>query len=260
MKLDIYGKVVVLTGCNGQLGESFANYLLNSGAKVFGIDLKPSSQIQNPNFIYFSSDITKTESLKKALLKCVEVFSYPTVLINNAAIDTPPGSNSNDTGPFEDFSDDTLTKVIDVNIKGLVNCCKVFGKSMSENKDGSIINISSIYGLVSPDQSIYDYKRKNGNIFYKPISYSATKSAIFNITRYLAVYWAKKNIRVNTLTFAGVFNNQDKEFLQNYCDRIPIGRMANPEDYHGAIHFLCSDMSKYMTGSNLIIDGGWTAI
>ena len=102
--------------------------------------------------------------------------------------------------------------------------------------------------------------RKKGEIFYKPISYSATKSSVYNITRYLSVYWAKKNVRVNTLTLAGVFNNQEEDFLKNYCDRIPIGRMANPEDYFGAIHFLSSDMSKYMTGSNLIIDGGWTSI
>ena len=134
------------------------------------------------------------------------------------------------------------------------------GSVMAENKQGSIINISSIYGLVSPDQKLYEYRRKNDETFYKPIAYSASKSGIFNLTRYLAVYWAKENVRVNTLTIAGVFNNQDSSFLQSYCERIPIGRMANPDDYFGPILFLASRSSQYVTGHNLIADGGWTSI
>jgi NAD(P)-dependent dehydrogenase (short-subunit alcohol dehydrogenase family) len=131
---------------------------------------------------------------------------------------------------------------------------------MAKNKKGSIINISSIYGIVSPDQSLYEYKRKEGVEFYKPVSYSVSKSALINLTKYLAVYWAKNNVRVNTLIIAGVFNNQDKEFLNLYNNRIPIGRMANYDEYNGALVFLASNASKYMTGSELKIDGGWTAI
>jgi NAD(P)-dependent dehydrogenase (short-subunit alcohol dehydrogenase family) len=113
--------------------------------------------------------------------------------------------------------------------------------------------------MVSPDQSLYEYRRKNGEDFYKPIAYSVSKSGILNLTRYLANYWGNKSIRVNTLTLAGVFNNQDSMFIKEYTSRIPIGRMASTSDYFGALHFLCSNSSNYMTGANMIVDGGWTS-
>jgi len=148
---------------------------------------------------------------------------------------------------------------MNVNLKGMFLCCKHFGKLMIKNQRGSVINISSIYGMVSPDQSIYEYRRKKGEIFYKPIAYSVSKSGVLNFTRYLANYWGTKGIRVNTLTLAGVFNNQDQEFLDQYISKIPIGRMAEPSDYFGPLHFLCSNSSIYMTGANLVVDGGWTS-
>ena len=125
---------------------------------------------------------------------------------------------------------------------------------------GSIINVASIYGMLSPDHNLYEYRHQRGETFYKPVAYSASKSGILNLTRYLAVYWAKKNIRVNTLTIAGVFNNQEQAFLDAYCGRIPVGYMAGADDYNGSVLFLASPASRYMTGANLIIDGGWTAI
>ena len=131
---------------------------------------------------------------------------------------------------------------------------------MAKNGEGVIINISSIYGNVSPDQNIYEYRRKKGDIFFKPIAYSVSKAGIINMSRYLATYWAKQGVRVNTLTIAGVYNNQDENFLEAYNKRIPIGKMANSEDYFGPLIFLSTEASSYMTGSNLIIDGGWTSI
>ena len=131
---------------------------------------------------------------------------------------------------------------------------------MATAGQGSIINISSIYGVVSPDQSIYDYRRQRGEVFFKPVAYSASKSGILNLSRYLGVYWAKQNVRVNSLTIAGVFNSQEEDFLDSYCGRIPIGRMADADEYNGPVLFLASNASRYMTGANLVVDGGWTAI
>ena len=150
-------------------------------------------------------------------------------------------------------------RVIDVNLKGVFLCCQVAGGAMASAGRGSIINIGSTYGLVSPDQRIYEYRRSDGTPFFKPIAYSASKSGLINLTRYLATYWAERNVRVNMLTLGGVFNNQDAEFLKGYCARVPMGRMAREDEYNGAVVFLISDAAAYMTGSNLVIDGGWTA-
>jgi NAD(P)-dependent dehydrogenase (short-subunit alcohol dehydrogenase family) len=113
--------------------------------------------------------------------------------------------------------------------------------------------------MVSPNQNIYEYRRQQGHTFYKPVAYSVSKSALLNLTRYLATYWAVQGVRVNTLTLAGVFNNQDESFLREYNARIPVGRMANRNEYNGAIVFLMADTSSYMTGANMVLDGGWTA-
>ena len=187
-------------------------------------------------------------------------FGTPTVIVNNAAIDSPPSAPLEENGPFEDYPEESWDKVIDVNLKGVYLCCQVFGAVMAKAGKGSIINIASIYGVVAPDQNLYDYRRARGEVFYKPIAYSVSKSGILNLTRYLAVYWAKQNVRVNSLTIAGVFNNQEQAFLDAYCGRIPVGRMASIDEYNGSVLFLASKASLYMTGANLVIDGGWTAI
>ena len=212
------------------------------------------------NYEFYISDITNKSSLIDVSKLIFNKFGTPTALINNAAIDSPPGAPIEETGPFETYPESSWDKVIDVNLKGTFLSCQVFGAMMAEAKKGSIINISSIYGLVSPNQNLYEYRRAKGEDFYKPVAYSASKSGIMNLTRYLAVYWAKYNVRVNTLTIAGVFNDQDDEFLESYTSQIPVGKMANENEYDGSVLFLVSEASSYMTGSNLIIDGGWTAI
>jgi len=263
---EIKNKVIIITGCSGNLGGEYARFLLESGATIFGIDRVEESTIIElkykfkNNFYFFNGDITSKKSMLEALKACKENFKKIDVLINNAAIDSPPNSTSNENCKFENFSIETWDKVMEVNLKGAFICSQVFGTEMSINNGGSIINISSIYGILSPDQSLYDYMKDDGIEFFKPIAYSVSKSGIMNMTRYLAVYWAKKNVRVNTLTIAGVENNQDPRFIRNYTNRIPIGKMANKKDYNGAILFLSTSASTYMTGSNLVIDGGWSSI
>ena len=259
-------EVVVITGVSGQLGLNYAKEFLEQGAIVIGIDLNPPNfkkkfQAQyEDNFIFFEANIQIKSELESVLLKILDLNYIPTVLINNAAIDSNPSASVNENGPFETYEESSWDLVMDVNLKGVFLCCQVFGSKMALEGYGSIINIGSIYGIVSPDQSIYEYRRLNGDDFYKPIAYSVSKSGLLNLTRYLAVYWAKKGVRVNTLTLSGVFSNQETPFLKAYCDRIPIGRMASVSDYIGPIFYLASRASTYMTGSNLIVDGGWTAI
>jgi len=266
MLFDVSREIVLITGVSGQLGGEYAQAFLQRGAQVAGLDIRPSAgcdaaRAQYPErFMFYAADVTSKTSLQQALVQITEKFGTPTVLINNAAIDSPPSAPPEENGPFEEYPEASWDKVVDVNLKGVYLSCQVFGAAMAKAGKGSIINIASIYGVVSPDQNLYEYRRKRGEVFFKPVAYSASKSGILNLTRYLAVYWAKKNVRVNSLTIAGVFNNQEQAFLDVYCGRIPVGRMANADEYNGSVLFLAAPASQYMTGANLVIDGGWTAI
>lgn len=259
-------EIVLITGVSGQLGGEYAKVFLQCGARVVGLDVRPSagSEILSRNypsqFLFCVADVTEKPTLQFALNEAERQFGTPTVLINNAAIDSPPSAPPEENGPFEDYPEASWDKVMDVNLKGVYHCCQIFGGAMATKGKGAIINVASIYGVVSPDQNLYEYRRQRGEVFYKPVAYAVSKSGILNLTRYLAVYWAKKNVRVNTLTIAGVFNNQEQAFLDAYCRRIPVGHMANANDYSGAVLFLASSASRYMTGANLVVDGGWTAI
>lgn len=265
---SVKDKIIVITGGLGQLGRQFSKALINMGAKVAIFDFPVSDarlteyfgkENLGQNILSFPVDVTNRNSIEVAHHQVCSLWGIPQGLINNAALDAPPNAPSDENGPFEYYPELSWDKVMQVNVKGVILCCQVIGGTMALSGRGSIINIASIYGMVSPDQRIYEYRRKQETLFFKPISYSASKSALLNITRYLATYWANKKVRINTLTLGGVFNNQDKEFLEGYCSRVPLGRMASEEEYNGAIIFLLSDASSYMTGSNLIIDGGWTA-
>jgi NAD(P)-dependent dehydrogenase (short-subunit alcohol dehydrogenase family) len=265
---DLDGRVVVVTGGLGQLGASFANALLAAGARVAVLDISddPSraktalANAGEDRLRLFAADVTSKDSLARALDGVQSAWGAPYGLINNAAIDAPPGAPASENGPFEEYPDASLDRMLDVNVKGVIYCCQVFGAAMALAGKGSIVNISSIYGILSPDQGLYQYRRDRGEAFYKPVGYSVTKSALINLTRYLAVYWGKAGVRVNTLTFAGVFAHQDPEFLGPYTRKVPLGRMAEPEDYDGPVVFMMSDASRYMTGANVVIDGGFTAM
>lgn len=256
---DLTGRVVVVTGGLGQLGRQFTAAVAGRGARAVALDL-PTAPVTPPAGVrVVHADVRRREALEAALATIRTDLGVPHALINAAAIDSPPDAPAAENGPFETYPLESWNRVMDVNVTGLMLCCQVFGAAMAEAGRGSIVNVSSIYGVVSPDQRIYAYRAEAGAPFVKPVAYSASKSALLNLSRYLATYWAPRGVRVNTLTLAGVANNQDARFLEGYCARIPVGRMARPDEYNGAVVFLCSDASAYMTGANLVMDGGWTA-
>lgn len=265
---SVAGKVVVLTGGLGQLGSQFALSLADAGAGVAVLDVTADEAAVTRRFgtragdsslLFAQADVTDRPSLEASLRAVEARWDVPHALINCAALDSPPDAPAEENGPFESYPERSWDRVLEVNLKGVFLCSQVFGGRMAEARRGSIVNISSIYGMVSPNQSIYEYRRARGETFYKPVAYAASKSGLLNLTRYLATYWGQRGVRVNTLTLAGVFANQDEEFLRSYTPHVPLGRMATGQDYEGAIIFLISDASSYMTGSNLVVDGGWTA-
>lgn len=262
---DLTGRVVVVTGAFGQLGKQFCRALLQRGARVVALDQAADAErVSSPpdagdRMLPLRVDVTDRAGLEAALDVVEKRFGVPHGLVNAAALDSPPGAPASENGPFETYPESSWDRVMAVNVKGTMLACQVIGGRMAAAGRGSIVNVSSIYGVVSPDQRLYDYRRAGGDEFFKPVAYSASKSAVLNLTRYLATYWATSNVRVNTVTFGGVFNNQDPQFLAGYTARVPLGRMARPDEYNGAIVFLLSDASSYMTGSNLVLDGGWTA-
>jgi len=261
-------RTVVVTGGLGQLGRQFSLALVEGGARVAVLDVLVNEQqvfarfgeaCRHDNLLFLPVNVAHRPSIEAALLQVVNRWGVPHALINNAALDSPPDAPAEENGPFETYPDSSWDKVMEINAKGAFLCCQVIGGRMAEAGRGSIINIGSIYGLVSPDQRIYRYRHDAGAPFFKPVSYSVSKSALLSLTRYLATYWAARNVRVNTLVFAGVYNNQSEEFLASYCSRVPLGRMARADEYNGAVVFLVSDASSYMTGSTMVMDGGWTA-
>ena len=263
---DLRDRVVVVTGGLGQLGTEFTRALVEHGARVaiLDLDVAPAKRPALPpsardRVMYVAADVCDRDAIEDALAEIERQWESPFGLINNAALDSPPDAPPSETGPFESYPRESWDRILEVNLSGPFVCSQVFGGRMAERGQGSIVNISSIYGLVSPDQRIYEYRAAEGTPFVKPVAYSASKSGLLNLTRYLATYWARQGVRVNTLTLAGVFRSQDAQFLAGYTARMPMGRMAKPDEYNGAIVFLCSDASRYMTGSNMVIDGGWTA-
>lgn len=265
---DLSGRVVAITGGLGQLGKSFALHLADAGARVAILDLTDDAQAiarvygeraTDPRLMFVAADVTDRGSLERALAAIEARWDAPFGLVNNAGLDSPPDAPAEENGPFETYPEASFDRVMEVNTKGVLLCCQVFGGRMAELGRGSIVNIGSIYGVVSPDQHIYEFRRKDGQTFFKPVAYSVSKSALYNLTRYLACYWGEKGVRVNILTLAGVFNNQPQEFLAEYCRKVPLARMARPGEYDGTVRFLMSDAASYVTGAEIPLDGGFTA-
>jgi NAD(P)-dependent dehydrogenase (short-subunit alcohol dehydrogenase family) len=254
---DLDGRVAVVTGGMGQLGAVYTTGLVERGMRVAVFDTASGDVPEGARA--FTVDITDRAALEAAAGKVEAEWGVPHLLVNNAALDSPPDAPAEEVGPFESYPESSFDEVMDVNVKGSFLCCQVVGGAMARAGRGSIVNVSSVYGLLSPVQDLYAFRRERGETFVKPVAYSVSKSAILNLTRYLATYWAKDGVRVNTLTLAGVFNDQPAEFLEAYSARIPMGRMLDAKEALGAVVFLASDASSYVTGSNVVVDGGWSA-
>lgn len=256
---DLPGRVVVLTGGNGQLGRALSARLLKAGARVSVVDLEIAEIETGESVSAHRADVTDRAALEGVLAEIEARWGTPAGLINAAALDSPPDAAASENGPFETYPEDSVDKVMSVNVKGTLICCQVFGAAMARAKTGSIVNVASIYGMVSPDQRLYAYRRERGEEFYKPVAYAVSKSALYNLTRYLATYWGEAGVRVNTVTFGGVRAGQDEEFLSAYHAKVPLGRMAAAGECATAVQFLLSDAASYVTGANLVVDGGFTA-
>jgi NAD(P)-dependent dehydrogenase (short-subunit alcohol dehydrogenase family) len=262
---SLQNKVAVVTGAAGLIGKQHCNALSEAGANIIVCDIDKdkceqlAGELKTKSF-GIETDITKPESVKNLKEKILDEFGKIDILVNNAAINDmfENPSTAGELSMFENYPLNMWQKSIDVNITGTFLCSQILGTEMAKAGKGSIINIASTYGIVAPDQSIYRKKDGSQN-FYKSAAYPVTKGAVIAFTKFLAAYWGNKGIRVNALSPGGVENNQDEYFIENYSAKTILGRMAKSTDYKGAIIFLASDASEYMTGANLIVDGGWTA-
>ncbi|EOZ6584630.1 SDR family oxidoreductase [Klebsiella michiganensis] len=268
---SVKDKVIIVTGGLGQLGAQYVKTLHDRGAKVAAlatrvdaarVDRVLGAIKDSDRLLCAEVNITDKASINRVLDSIEAKWGVPDGLVNNAGVDTQPSAPPEVSGPFEEFPEEVFREVVEVNLVGTFLMTQQVGKRMKQaGKGGSIINVGSIYGVVSPVQDIYSYKKEDTGIpFVKPVAYSAAKSGLYNFTRYCATYWGRDGIRVNTLALSGVErSDQDPRFQKNYTNRIPIGRMAKAHEYNGAVVFLLSDASVYMTGSNVVVDGGWTA-
>jgi NAD(P)-dependent dehydrogenase (short-subunit alcohol dehydrogenase family) len=254
---DLDGRLAIVTGGMGQLGSVYVAGLAERGMRVAVFDTASGEVPEGARA--FAVDVTDRAKVEAAAAEVEAEWGVPHVLVNNAALDSPPNAPLEEVGPFESYPETSFDQVMDVNVKGPFLCCQIVGGAMARAGRGSIVNVSSVYGLLSPVQDLYAFRRERGETFVKPVAYSVSKSAILNLTRYLATYWAKDGVRVNTLTLAGVWNDQPEEFLEAYAARVPLGRMLDASEALGAVVFLASDASSYVTGSNVVVDGGWSA-
>jgi len=279
---DLSGRVAIVTGGAGLLGAEFCRTLAQAGAAVVVADLDfqaASSLAQSLaeggfNALAVQVDVTDPASVQAMVETATRAFGRMDILVNSAALDPKFDSQSRDQGvgekgdplspdplspnsiPFEEYPLGLWNQALAVNLTGAFLCCQAAAQPMLAQGGGVIINMSSIYGLAAPDQRMY--QRPGQPPQYKPAYYTVTKTGILGLTMYLAAYYAGKNIRVNAISPGGVYNGHDEAFVQAYSARAVMGRMAEKDEMNGALLFLASDASKYMTGANIVVDGGWT--
>ena len=269
-KFDLSGRVAVVTGGAGLLGAEFCRTLAEAGAAVVVVDLNASASQATADaltkngyeVLAVPTDITNPTSVNGLVEKVLSTFGRLDVLVNSAALDPKFDAEAMKKGitpgAFEDYPLDQWNAALGVNLTGMFLVTQACVRPMIEQgKKGSIINICSTYGLNGPDQRIYI---KGGErVAFKPVYYTVTKAGVMGFTKYLAAYYAETEIRVNALTPGGVFNNHEDYFVKNYSAKTILGRMAKQDEMNGALLFLASDASSYMTGNNVVVDGGWTA-
>ncbi len=251
------GKVVVLTGAAGILGSHAVRQFIESGARVCALDVSQEALERlgsdEGNLLKIVADVADPASVRRAGDLLEAQWGTPDVLLNNAA-----AKSENFFAPFEEFPIADWNEVMAVNLTGAMLCCQVFGSPMARRGRGCIVNTLSIYGIVAPDQRIYEGSEYLGRAINTPAIYSASKAGLWGLTRYLATYWGPKGVRVNAVTPGGVFSGQNETFVERYSGRVPLNRMAEPTDIVNAMAYLASDAAAYVNGHNLVVDGGWT--
>jgi NAD(P)-dependent dehydrogenase (short-subunit alcohol dehydrogenase family) len=244
---NLVNKIIIVTGGNGLIGKSIINELRNEGALVINADINLVDDILNNNFF---CDVTDEVSVQSLINKIYTKFGKIDGFVNNAY---PRTSDWSDI--FEDVKYESWKKNIDLQLNSIFISTKEVLKIMKIQGFGSIINVSSIYGIIAPDFTIYE-----GTNMTMPAAYSAIKGGVISYTRYLASYFGRYGLRINSVSPGGIFNNQNRDFVNNYIKKVPLNRMGNPSDISPAIAFLLSDKASYITGQNLVIDGGFSVI
>jgi NAD(P)-dependent dehydrogenase (short-subunit alcohol dehydrogenase family) len=264
---SLKGRVAIVTGATGLLGREHCIALGQAGATVVATDLDADRcdalardlAKEDVRAVGIAADITDKASLERLRDRVLADHGSIDVLVNNAAIDDKFDPEADlDASRFETYSLERWRRSLDVNVTGTFLGCQVFGSEMVRRRSGSIVNIASTYGVVAPDQALYTDEAGRQR-FFKSAAYPTSKGAVISLSRFLGAYWGNAGVRVNTLSPGGVEAGQANHFVENYARRTPMGRMARREDYRGALLFFASDASSYVTGFNLVVDGGFTA-
>lgn len=263
---DLEGKVAIVTGALGLLGREHCAALAGAGAHVVLADVDAAAcaraaesltTTHGVRALGVGCDVANPDAVEALSERVFGAFGKVDVLVNNAAIDDKYAADAPSESRFEEYSVERFRRILDVNVIGTFLCSQRIGRRMVARGAGSIINIASTYGMVAPQQALY--QRADGTqSFFKSAAYPTSKGAVLQFTRFLASYWGSAGVRVNALSPGGVAQDPDPRFREQYAARTPLGRMAQPSDYRGALLFLASGASAYMTGANLVVDGGWT--
>jgi NAD(P)-dependent dehydrogenase (short-subunit alcohol dehydrogenase family) len=248
------GQVAIVTGAAGRLGRVWISALEEAGATPVGIDVAGTDR--DTSFRLETADVTDRDSLTDAADRVEAEVGPIAILVNNAGIDQPPDAAAR-TYAIEDVPLEDFRQTVDVNLLGTFNATQVFGSRMRDHGSGSVINIGSVYASAAPDPRLYDHMDADPP-FLKPPAYAASKAGVVALTKYFARLWGPDGVRVNALSPGGVAADQDPEFVRKYSERVPLGRMAEPEDLVGPMLFLASESSRYVTGHELRVDGGFT--